>query len=197
MRWIHVLFSGLLIFATMQCQAKSIAPPPANASAVDVVKFTVAYESQAGDASQLLRGDSMTPTPLESRLFTHDLLTGWYATKVKESTNPDAGNVTNGDSDYIMAGGQDGPGPHDIKFKDMSNKPNGVMVLMTYKANGPYSRLFFLKQEGGALKIDDIMSNVFIPDATPFDPNKPHHPGVSEGLRRDLVNFKSIDEGTQ
>ena len=183
-----------LIFTPLLGYAAPQTPPPAGASAVDVVKFTVNHENQASDATQLLRGKSDKPAKLESLLFTRDFLTAWYAIKAKEAANPDIDNVTNGETDYIINGGPEGQAPRSIQFKDMSDTLNGTMVSLTYSTNGSYSALFFLKQEDGHFKIDDISLEPF--SHNNFDPKKLHRPGVSEGLRKDIVealhNFAAL-----
>lgn len=189
MRYKYFLLVGLLIAAPLLGYAGSSATIQASASAVDVVRYVVNYESHAADATELLRGDSHEPTRLEKLLFTRDFLAAWYEIKAKEGADPNAAstdNVTNGDSDYIIGDGPEGQGAQSIKFKDMSDKLNGTMVSMTYRTNGTYSTLFFLKQEDGRFKIDDILLEPFVHNN--FDPKTLHRPGTSEGVRKDIVN---------
>ena len=175
--------------------------PGANASAADVVRFTVDYEGHAADADALLRGASRSPTKMETILFTHDFLASWYALKAKEAANPDAvsapnstpgiDNITNGETDYLTSADSDDGGAHPVKFKDVSDKLNGVMVAMNYNANGSYSCLFFLKPENGRLKIDDILLSPF--SGGNFNPWTLHRPGVSPGVRQDVA--KALSDG--
>ncbi len=195
----------LLILVPLLGHAAST-PPPAGSSAVDVVKFVVGYENRAADANKLLRGSSNKPTQLETLLFTKDFLAAWYAIKAKETANPDVvftpngtpgiDNVTNGETDYIISDAPDGQTPAAIKFKSLSSDSNGSVVGVTYRTNGTYATLFFLKLEDGRFKIDDI--SLGSSDKPSFDPKEAHQPGVSEGVRKDIVtalnNFKSLDK---
>lgn len=192
MRCKLLLLVGLSLSSPILGHAATTATIPASASAVDVVKFAVNYEGHAKDATELLRGDSHKPTTLETLLFTHDLLSAWYDIKAKETSDPNGAstdNVTNGDSDYIIGDGPEGQGALSTKFKDMSDKLNGTMVAMSYQTNGTYSTLFFLKQEDGRFKIDDISLEPFVNNN--FDPKALHRPGTSEGVRKDIV--KALD----
>lgn len=187
MRYKYFLLVGLFISALQPGYAESNATIQASASAVDVVRFVVDYEAHAADATELLRGDAHEPTKLEKLVFTRDFLKAWYEIKAKEADPNSAStdNVTNGDSDYIIGDGPEGQGAQSIKFKDMSDKLNGTMVSMTYRTNGTYATLFFLKQEDGRFKIDDILLEPFVHNN--FDPKTLHRPGISEGVRKDIV----------
>ena len=178
--------AGLFILVPLIGYAASRTPPPAGASATEVVKFVVDYESYSTDATALLRGHTDKPTTLETLLFTHDFLTAWYALKAKEVADPEVGNVTNGDSDYIISGGPDGQQPRSIKYNDVSDSLNGTMVSLAYRTNGANSTLFFLKREDGRFKIDDITLEPFVYNN--FDPKILHRPGTAVGVRKDIAD---------
>lgn len=204
MRVRTIVLATVLFSVPLSGHAATIAPPPAAAPAVDVVKFVVNYENHTTDSTALLRGKSDKPTQLETLLFTRDFLTAWYAIKARETANPDAvftpngspgiDNVTNGETDYIVGDPTDGQGSRSIAFKDMSDALNGTMIAMTYRTSGAHSSLFFLKQEDGRFKIDDIALAPF--SNNNFSPKVLHQAGTSEGVRKDIVkalnNFESL-----
>jgi len=57
-------------------------------------------------------------------------------------------------------------------------------VSLTYRTNGSYSSVFFMKNENGSFKVDDVLLDP-LADKN-FDPNTSHKAGTSDGLRKDM-----------
>lgn len=197
-------FFAMLLTSISVVVHAALPVPQSGAGATEIVKFVVGYEQRSDDASELLRGTSRSPTKLEDSLFTRDFLTAWYDLKAREAANPDAfsvpnstpgiDNVTNGEDDYLIGGDLGGNCSKKDSFKDVSSNINGSVVAILHCTDDRYSALFFLKKEGGRLKIDDVLQRAF--SSSKLDPATPHHPLVSEGIRKDveakLKQFKEL-----
>ncbi|KFG97191.1 hypothetical protein GQ56_0111580 [Burkholderia paludis] len=185
---------AMLVIAPSLAAHAALPVPPAGAGATEIVKFAVGYEGRADDASELLRGASRAPTDLEAGLFTRAFLRAWYDLKAKEAANPDIvstpngspgiDNVTNGETDYLIDAESSGNCARKDRFDDVSNGINGTVVAVRGCARNRYVSLFFLKNEAGRLKIDDVVQGAFASD--PLNPAALHRAGVSQGMRNEI-----------